>query len=349
MPRVALAADSTQVSEAGKWPDGAIHVSDADSASAADAGTASAPAGSRIMTWLSAVLDAPGGPEHVRPLAALATILGWKTGAGWCSHEQMAGKADVCERTARQATGWARSAGLLRQTRRGHRLSDGKSLASGWVLLLPVPGEQPATESQPAAQRRLGEANRQPSAAYPSLSRDSTKSDQETDSPPEMTSPGQAARLGTEGATSGLVPEARKLFPGSSPEDVSAAVGRLGANESKIRNPAAFVRSRKSQLAASVKDIADSRERARRDAEAQRALDQQEAARWREQHPAENPFPTAAATGMPVVPFTIPAALHERTLGELTPGEKDWIIAGLDFGTGPVSMNQEVADGGRPG
>lgn len=85
------------------------------------------------------------------------------SGEGTASILDVAKAAGVSERTTRRAIGWATTSGLLRRTARGHRLGDGTTASSGWLLLgepaqpansLPQPADpapQPASSrSQPA-------------------------------------------------------------------------------------------------------------------------------------------------------------------------------------------------------
>jgi hypothetical protein len=97
------------------------------------------------MVWMKALRDHPFRPAtaqcHV--LYSLALRMDWETGAGFASAAQLAEDAACRERTVRNATAWARAAQMLTQTRRGHRLGDGRKLASEWQLCMPP---QPARE-----------------------------------------------------------------------------------------------------------------------------------------------------------------------------------------------------------
>ena len=122
----------------------------------------------RPLEWMTAIRDHPARPpaaqRHV--LAMLALRLHWKTGEGAASAAQLAADADCCERTVRNATGWARGEAvkLLEQTRRGHRLGNGEVRASEWRLCPPSTCQPRAVEkastgksepSQPANRSRL--------------------------------------------------------------------------------------------------------------------------------------------------------------------------------------------------
>jgi hypothetical protein len=95
----------------------------------------------RVLEWMAALRDHPKRPSSMQRqvLEMLALRLDWKTGRGFASTGQLADDADVDERTVRRATGWARGADMLIQTRRGHRLGDGRTVASEWRLVIPQP------------------------------------------------------------------------------------------------------------------------------------------------------------------------------------------------------------------
>jgi hypothetical protein len=103
------------------------------------------------MTWLTALRDHPQRPPVAQRMAlhALALRMDWQTGTGYASTAQLAADADCGERTVRGATGWARAAAMLVQTRRGHRVTAERVTASEWRLTLP-------DESQPDTAVRLG-------------------------------------------------------------------------------------------------------------------------------------------------------------------------------------------------
>lgn len=114
----------------------------------------------RIAEWQKAVRDCPDRPppEQRLVLDCLALRLDWKTGCGSASSAQLAADAGCAVRTVWRATGWAREAGLLIQSRRGHHTGNGQRVASEWRLAIPPP--QPATAdrlaaSQPATADRL--------------------------------------------------------------------------------------------------------------------------------------------------------------------------------------------------
>ena len=105
--------------------------------------------------WLRQLEERPDRPQgrqrrQLDVLLALADQLNATTGEGHVSQLELAKAAGVSERTTRRAIGWATTSGLLRRTARGHRLGDGTTAQSGW-LLLGKPAPQPVSPpSQPA-------------------------------------------------------------------------------------------------------------------------------------------------------------------------------------------------------
>lgn len=106
----------------------------------------------RPLEWMRAVRDAdpPFTTARLAVLWALALRMD-STGHGFASANQLASDAGVHERTARRAIDEARGRGYLNRTRRGHRLGNGRAVASEWELTLPT---QPVTgdllaDSQP--------------------------------------------------------------------------------------------------------------------------------------------------------------------------------------------------------
>jgi hypothetical protein len=91
------------------------------------------------MTWLAALRDHPERPPVAQRmvLVSLAQRMDWSTGCGFASTSQLADDADCSKPTVLRATGWGRAAGMLVQARRGHRLGDGRKVASEWRLALP--------------------------------------------------------------------------------------------------------------------------------------------------------------------------------------------------------------------
>jgi hypothetical protein len=109
--------------------------------------------------------DRPHGRQRrqLDALLALADQLDAETGEGTASILDVAKAAGTSERTTRRAIDWATTSGLLRRTARGHRLGDGTTASSSWLLLgepaqpansLPEPANpapQPvSSRSQPA-------------------------------------------------------------------------------------------------------------------------------------------------------------------------------------------------------
>jgi hypothetical protein len=91
------------------------------------------------MTWMTAVRDHPARPPalQVHVLLFLALRMDWQTGCGFASTAQLAADADCSNPTVKRATGWGRESGMLVQARRGHRLGDGRTVASEWRLAIP--------------------------------------------------------------------------------------------------------------------------------------------------------------------------------------------------------------------
>jgi hypothetical protein len=107
-------------------------------------------------TWLRQLREHPDRPQARRQFAvliALADQMNARTGQGTASVLDLAKAAGVSERTAKRAIGWARTAGLIEQTKRGHHLWDGTGAPSGWRLLR-------ATPTQSASQRAAQGAKR---------------------------------------------------------------------------------------------------------------------------------------------------------------------------------------------
>jgi hypothetical protein len=97
---------------------------------------------------MRAVRDHPGrpGPVLCRVLDCLALRLDWQTGYGFASIDTLIADTGTSEATVRRALRWARSAGLVDQYRRGHRIAADRVIASEWRLLLPVTGDRLAAD-----------------------------------------------------------------------------------------------------------------------------------------------------------------------------------------------------------
>ncbi len=158
--------------------------------------------------------------------------------------------------------------------------------------------------------------------------------------------------------------EARKQFPNAIPADVSLAVDRLQADESKIRQPAAFIRSRKDQVAAELAGITAARHEQAAEAQRQRARFEQ----WKTEHSGEItrfkaehgdcPECMAAATEsvmsrqclvtcqrhQPPPPWAAPCVIRRGT------GARElaaYVLAGVDLGQGGITeMSEEARSGG---
>jgi hypothetical protein len=119
--------------------------------------------------WMRQLQERPDRPRgrqrrQLDVLVALANQLDAETGKGQVPVLDLAKAAGVSERTVRRAIGWATACGLLEQTSRGHRLGNGTTAASGWLLLGNSESQPASPASQPANSRAL-QANSQPQPA----------------------------------------------------------------------------------------------------------------------------------------------------------------------------------------
>ena len=91
-----------------------------------------------LTDWLGSVYSHESRPPALQchVLTALAVRFADRSGEGYASIESLAGFCDVRRSTVQRALRWARSAGLLRCKTRGHRLGNGKVIASEWHLCL---------------------------------------------------------------------------------------------------------------------------------------------------------------------------------------------------------------------
>jgi hypothetical protein len=90
-----------------------------------------------IAEWLNAVYCHEDRPPALQRdvLTALAVkFLDWRTGTGFASVEMLSGFCRVARSTVQRALRWGCRAMLLVRTRRGHRLGNGKPMASEWRL-----------------------------------------------------------------------------------------------------------------------------------------------------------------------------------------------------------------------
>jgi hypothetical protein len=93
-------------------------------------------------------------------LVSLAQRMDWSTGCGYASSGQLAEDADCTDRTVRSATAWARKAAMLVQTRRGHRITADRVIASEWRLRLPDEADEPTGSGTPVGQEPTGKWSR---------------------------------------------------------------------------------------------------------------------------------------------------------------------------------------------
>jgi hypothetical protein len=114
------------------------------------------------LVWMRAIREvAPSrSAEHV--LWALALRLD-ADGTGFASIRQLADDTRMSQETVLRATRWARSAGYLEQTKRGHRKGDGRTVASEWLLLnvslVTGRGSQPVTPASQPVTREAPEVS----------------------------------------------------------------------------------------------------------------------------------------------------------------------------------------------
>lgn len=95
------------------------------------------------LVWMRLVRDA--GPTVARLAVLLCLALRMRPdGTGYASTRQLADDASVSLDTVKRATKWGRETSHLEQTRRGHRLGSGETVASEWRLTAPA---QPVTRA----------------------------------------------------------------------------------------------------------------------------------------------------------------------------------------------------------
>jgi hypothetical protein len=97
----------------------------------------------RLFYWLAALYDHPRLITSARRdvlLALAVKRLDYGTGAGYCSVRTLAGDTGLSEATVKRALDAARKTEpvLLERTKRGHRLGDGKVIASEWQIIYPI-------------------------------------------------------------------------------------------------------------------------------------------------------------------------------------------------------------------
>ena len=93
------------------------------------------------VAWLNAVYSHPARPPALQRdvLTALAVkFMDWSTGTGTASIEMLAAVTRHTRSTIQRALQWGLKASLLVRTRRGHRLWNGGTVASEWLLTYPA-------------------------------------------------------------------------------------------------------------------------------------------------------------------------------------------------------------------
>lgn len=94
-----------------------------------------------VVQWLNIMYCHPARPPAPQRdvLTALAVqFMDWGTGTGRASIEMLTGFTRHTRSTVQRALRWACDALLLVRTVRGHRLGNGKVIASEWRLQLPL-------------------------------------------------------------------------------------------------------------------------------------------------------------------------------------------------------------------
>lgn len=89
-----------------------------------------------LADWLGSVYCHDSRPPALQRdvLTALAVKFADRAGEGYASIESLAGFCGASRSTVQRALRWARATGLLQRKSRGHRLGNGKVLASEWQL-----------------------------------------------------------------------------------------------------------------------------------------------------------------------------------------------------------------------
>lgn len=107
-----------------------------------------------IEHWLRSIRDHPKRPPALQrhALAMLALRLDDRTGCGFASVVQVMADADASKATVKRATRWGRDHKFLVQTKRGHRVSAERVVASEWRLALPAQGLMGEPLADPRAQ-----------------------------------------------------------------------------------------------------------------------------------------------------------------------------------------------------
>lgn len=182
----------------------------------------------RRWEWERALLADPAAAGmRLTVLLALATSWDQRTGRVRTTQSQLATWTGHDERRIRKMLQWAREAGYLEQTVRGHRAGNGRSVASEYVLALPQQGadapEDPAT--QQGAQDPLDLAPQQ--GATRTSSGSSDRLNRALRTRPSVVTPSQTSSSGG--------PDAMYVDPSERPDDdepefpdIHDAVGRAG-------------------------------------------------------------------------------------------------------------------------
>ncbi len=86
-----------------------------------------------------ALPDHPTKPpaSQLGALALFASRMDARTGCGYVALDQVSADTGAGHNTVDRALAWARMYGFVHQAARGHRLGNGRPVASGWQLSTP--------------------------------------------------------------------------------------------------------------------------------------------------------------------------------------------------------------------
>lgn len=95
-----------------------------------------------VAEWLHLVYTHPDRPPALQRDILTALVAGgfttWKTGKATASIEALSDFCRAARSTVQRALRWGCQARLLLRTLRGHRLGNGKKVASEWQLQIPA-------------------------------------------------------------------------------------------------------------------------------------------------------------------------------------------------------------------
>jgi hypothetical protein len=190
----------------------------------------------RLIYWIGAVHKHPAlSPAHRDILTYLAVMkLDYGTGRGYCSVPTLASGRGWNERTVRRALelGRVKEPQLLNRTRRGHRMGDGRVIASEWALIyppMPVDNGTSTGHARPVDPISTG--------LSPDLNRTLPTSQPDTRVHPT----GIESSTGNESSTGHrAVAQLRSIDPGVTVEEALAVLDEL-ASRPAVRDPLAVL------------------------------------------------------------------------------------------------------------